>query len=117
MLDPGPASAGHVFVETMPFVPPARSVRLTAAARALVVPLLLAALTFLVFIPALWNDFVEWDDQVNFLTNTHFRGLAWTNLKWMATTVLMGQWIPLSWLTLGLDYVVWGMNPDRKSVV
>ena len=67
--------------------------------------------TFLVFLPALWNDFVEWDDQVNFLTNPYFRGLGWTNLKWMATTVLMGHWIPLSWLTLGLDYVVWGMDP------
>jgi Tfp pilus assembly protein PilF len=111
MVDPGPASAGHVLVEAVPFAQPAAAGRLRTAVRGLGVPALLAVLTFLVFLPALWNDFVEWDDQVNFLTNPHFRGLGWANLKWMATTVLMGQWIPLSWLTLGLDYVVWGMNP------
>lgn len=29
----------------------------------------------------------------------------------MFTTFLMGHWIPLTWITLGFDYVVWGMNP------
>ena len=29
----------------------------------------------------------------------------------MATTVHMGHWIPVTWLTLGLDHVLWGMNP------
>jgi Tfp pilus assembly protein PilF len=95
----------------MAFAPPARAIRRFLPTRALGLPLLIGGLTFLIFLPALWNDFVEWDDQVNFLNNPHFRGLGWANLKWMATTVLMGQWIPLSWLTLGLDYVVWGMDP------
>src|SRR5262249_18244679 len=26
-------------------------------------------------------------------------------------TVRMGHWMPLNWLSFGLDYVVWGMNP------
>ena len=29
----------------------------------------------------------------------------------MWSTTLMGHYIPLSWMTLGFDYVVWGMNP------
>ena len=29
----------------------------------------------------------------------------------MWSTFLMGHYVPLSWMTLGLDYVVWGMNP------
>ncbi len=29
----------------------------------------------------------------------------------MFTTVHMGHYIPLTWLTFGLDYVVWGMDP------
>jgi hypothetical protein len=29
----------------------------------------------------------------------------------MATTSHMGHWIPVTWLTLGLDYVLWGMDP------
>jgi hypothetical protein len=27
------------------------------------------------------------------------------------TTFLMAHYIPLTWMTLGLDYVIWGMNP------
>jgi Flp pilus assembly protein TadD len=67
--------------------------------------------TFAVFTPGLQNDFVYWDDDVNFLRNPHYRGLGWGELRWMFTTTLMGHWIPLTWLTLGLDYVLWGMNP------
>jgi len=29
----------------------------------------------------------------------------------MFTTTLSGHYIPLTWLTLGLDYVIWGMEP------
>jgi tetratricopeptide (TPR) repeat protein len=29
----------------------------------------------------------------------------------MFTTALSGHWIPVTWLTLGADYVVWGMHP------
>jgi tetratricopeptide (TPR) repeat protein len=75
------------------------------------VPLCVAVITVAVFIRGLGNDFVEWDDYANFVNNQDFRGLAWKNLRWMFTTALMGQWIPLTWLTFGLDYVVWGMNP------
>jgi len=76
-----------------------------------VVPLALTLVTLLVFLPALWNGFVEWDDQVTLYENQEYRGLTWPHIRWMFTTVLMGHWIPLTWLTFGLDYVVWGMNP------
>jgi len=75
------------------------------------IPLALALVTFLVFLPALWNGFVEWDDQVNLYENPDYRGLTWPHIQWMFRTVLMGHWIPLTWLTFGLDYVLWGMNP------
>jgi tetratricopeptide (TPR) repeat protein len=70
-----------------------------------------AVVTFVVFLPALWNGFVEWDDYVNILENPRYRGLGPDQLRWMFTTTLMGHYIPLTWLTFGLDYVVWGMNP------
>jgi Flp pilus assembly protein TadD len=75
------------------------------------VPLLIAVVTFVAFIPALRAGFVAWDDQVNFYENPDYRGLGWTQLRWMWTTFLLGHYVPLSWMTLGLDYVVWGMNP------
>jgi len=76
-----------------------------------IIPLALALVTFLVFLPALWNDFVEWDDQVTLTGNQEYRGLMWPQIRWMFTTVLLGHWIPLTWLTFGLDFVIWGMKP------
>src|SRR5437870_9815211 len=74
------------------------------------VPALIALVTFAAFLPVLQNQFVDWDDQRNFLDNPHYRGLGWTHLRWMWTTHL-GHYIPLTWMTLGLDYLLWGMNP------
>src|SRR2546428_1342790 len=74
------------------------------------VPVLIALVTFAAFLPTLNNQFVDWDDQRNFLDNHHYRGLGWTHLRWMWTTHL-GHYIPLTWMTLGLDYLLWGMNP------
>lgn len=75
------------------------------------VALVVGALAALPFLPALQAEFVTWDDDKNFLTNPDFRGLALAQLRWMWTTTLLGHYVPLTWMTLGLDYVVWGMNP------
>src|SRR3989449_11431576 len=74
------------------------------------VPVLVALVTFAAFLPALQNQFVNFDDNDNFLDNPHYRGLAWTHLRCMWTTHL-GHYIPLTWMTLGLDYLLWGLNP------
>jgi protein O-mannosyl-transferase len=74
-------------------------------------PVALAALTFVAFAPALRNDFVNWDDYVIVKDNVFYRGFGWPNLRWMFTSVLMGHWVPLTWLTLALDHLVWGMKP------
>src|SRR6266700_5914769 len=83
---------------------------LTQRWRHWLVPVLIALVTFAAFLPALQNQFVDWDDAANFLDNPHYRGLGWTHLHWMWTTHL-GHYIPLTWMTLGLDYLLWGMNP------
>src|SRR5216117_1025474 len=88
------------------------SMGLTSAQRWIrwLAPLLVALVTVTAFLPTLHNQFVSWDDDKNFLENPDYRGLAWTNLRWMWTTHL-GHYIPLTWMTLGLDYLLWGMNP------
>src|SRR5207249_9961933 len=63
------------------------------------------------FLPTLRNDFVLWDDDLNFTDNPSYRGLSWRQLRWMFTTVHGGHYQPLSWVTLGLGYTLWGMNP------
>ncbi|MES2177928.1 MAG: tetratricopeptide repeat protein [Gemmatimonadota bacterium] len=74
-------------------------------------PLLVAGITFIAFFPALRNGFVVWDDDKNFLNNPHYRGLGLTQLHWMWTTAALGHYVPLSWMTLGLDFEIWGMQP------
>lgn len=63
------------------------------------------------FLPALGAGFVQWDDHYNFASNPHYRGLGWSQLHWMVTTAWSGHWAPLTWLTLSLDWALWGMNP------
>jgi len=74
-------------------------------------PSLVVAATAMAFLPTLENGFLAWDDATNFLKNPHYRGLGWQQLRWMFTTFLLGPYQPLSWVTLGLDYLIWGMNP------
>jgi hypothetical protein len=69
------------------------------------------ALTAYAFAPALGNDFVRWDDFVNFTENPSYRGLGWKQLRWMFTSTYTGPYIPLTWVSFGLDYVVWGLDP------
>jgi len=74
-------------------------------------PIAAAVLTFAAFLPALQSDFLNWDDTTNFLRNNDYRGLGWDQLKWMWTSHLIGRYVPVTWMTLGLDYIIWKMNP------
>src|SRR3989449_3447697 len=74
-------------------------------------PVLIAFVTFVPFLPTLDNQFVNWDDDDNLVENPQYRGLGWTHLRWMWTTSHIGHYAPLTWMTFGLDYLLWGMNP------
>ncbi len=67
--------------------------------------------TFLTFLPVLRLGFLNWDDDRNIVHNEAFRGLGWSNLKWMFSTFQTGPYQPLSWLTLAIDYLIWGLKP------
>jgi Flp pilus assembly protein TadD len=77
----------------------------------LALPSAVAILTFLAFLPTLENNFVDWDDEPNFQLNESYRGLGWTQLKWMFTAFHLGHYAPLTWITFGADYLVWGLDP------
>ena len=74
-------------------------------------PVLVAALTAAAFAPVLHAEFVAWDDDKNFLENPYYRGLGRAQLAWMWTTFHLGHYVPLSWMSLGFDYRLWGMKP------
>jgi hypothetical protein len=74
-------------------------------------PLLIVAVVVLAFLPSVSNGFTNWDDYMNLRDNPDYRGLGPAQLRWMWTTFLLGHYQPLSWMSLGLDFVLWGMNP------
>jgi protein O-mannosyl-transferase len=94
-------------------VPPPRPPAITPHSRAAewLVAIAVVCVTWIVFLPALGGGFLPWDDESNLVTNRAWRGLGWPQLGWMLTTFHKGHWIPVTWLSFGADYVVWGMQP------
>ena len=74
-------------------------------------PLAIFAVTVVGFLPALQGQFLNWDDSTLFTKNHDFRGLGGPQVRWMFTTTLAGHYMPLTWLTLGLNYALGGMDP------
>ncbi|HUM18504.1 MAG TPA: tetratricopeptide repeat protein [Candidatus Nitrosotalea sp.] len=77
--------------------------------RALIV--LIVGVTVVAFWPGLQGQFLNWDDGALFTKNPDYRGLGPDQLRWMFTTTLAGHYMPLTWLTLGLNYALGGMDP------
>ena len=74
-----------------------------ASRRRWLIPSLVAAAALAAFLPALGNKFVNWDDLANLADNPHYRGLDWSNLKWMFTTLHLGPYQPLCWISFAAD--------------
>jgi len=70
-----------------------------------------ALLTALVYLPALKNGFVEWDDPLYLLDNLRIRSFDVSLFSWAFTDYHAGNWHPLTWISHALDYAVWGLNP------
>lgn len=62
------------------------------------------------FFPALFADFLGWDDFDVLRTHDHYHAFTIENLRWMATATLNGHWMPLTWISYTIDYAIWGMN-------
>ncbi len=76
-----------------------------------IVGLLIALATLLVYLPALNNNFVNWDDGEYVYDNPHIQSLDPELLKWTFTSFYAANWHPLTWLSHALDYALWGLNP------
>lgn len=71
---------------------------------------LVALVTFAVYLPALQNGFVNWDDNILVYENPYIRSINFKLLGW-DITALTEMWVPLTMLSFALDYAVWGLNP------
>jgi protein O-mannosyl-transferase len=68
-------------------------------------------MTLAVYLRALRNDFVVWDDREYVINNYHIRSLNWSFFKWAFSRFYSSNWHPLTWVSHALDYAVWGLNP------
>ena len=75
------------------------------------VPLGIAALSFVCFLPALSGTFLNWDDNLNFLENPDFGRSVSRAIHWAVTSTLFGHYMPITRLTWALNLAVGGMNP------
>jgi hypothetical protein len=57
-------------------------------------------------------EFLDYDDQAYVTENTHVQsGLTGESIKWAFTATEAGFWHPLTWLSLMLDYELFGLKP------
>jgi Tfp pilus assembly protein PilF len=68
-------------------------------------------ITFAVYLSALRNEFVEWDDNRSIVDNPHIRSLNADFFRWAFLDFYSGNWHPLTWISHAMDYAVWGLNP------
>ena len=79
--------------------------------RRVLAPALLVAAVVVAFFPALGAEFLNWDDNYVLTENPSWRGLGAAQLGWMLTTLHMGHYQPLTWLSFAADHALWGMDP------
>ena len=66
--------------------------------------LALAIVVVLVYVPTLGNGFVDWDDEIYVVDNTHIRTLSGQLVRWSFSTSRASNWHPLTWLSHALDW-------------
>jgi Tfp pilus assembly protein PilF len=73
----------------------------------------LALLVLALYLPALQNGFVNYDDPDYVTHNAHvLQGLNWENLKWaFGTNNPAANWHPLTWLSHMADVQAFGLKP------
>lgn len=68
-------------------------------------------IALLVYLRALSCGFVNLDDPVYVLDNSLIRHFDWSFFSSVFTNSYLGWWMPLTWVSLALDYQFWTLNP------
>ena len=80
--------------------------------RKLIICLFLVAVTLAVFWSVKNYEFIHYDDDLYILNNPRVQdGLTIDSITWAFTSTHTGNWYPLTWLSMMLDYALYEMNP------
>ncbi len=72
----------------------------------------LAAVVAAAYYPALFNDFVNYDDDLYVTDNPQVQaGLTWAGVAWSFEVGHVSNWHPLTWLSHRLDCEAFGLDP------
>lgn len=78
----------------------------------LMLALIAAAITLLCFANAIENDFTNWDDPLYVVENELIRSVSARSVREIFTSFLVGNYHPLTVLSLALDYALFGLHPS-----
>src|SRR6185369_15093335 len=84
------------------------------APKASFIALTVSVICMLVYLRALSCDFVNFDDHEFIVNLVPIRTFDLNFMRWAFTSIvpIAGAWIPLNWISLALDYQLWGgLNP------
>jgi len=72
---------------------------------------IVGSLAFVLYLPALQDGFVNWDDDVYVFDNIHIWTFNLAFLRWAFSDLSQGFWHPVTWISHAADYAFWGLNP------
>jgi len=79
---------------------------------------LLLLVTAVVFLQVRSHDFIGYDDDWYVTENAQVRsGLTYQGIRWAFSSIVLGNWHPLTWLSHQLDVQLFGMHPGRHHLV
>lgn len=71
---------------------------------------LIAFITFAIYLPALQNGFVNFDDNILVYENPNIKSID-SQLLGFGVTTMTEMWVPLTMLSFAFDYAIWGLDP------
>ena len=83
----------------------------------MILGVLLALATFVVYLPVDHHPFVNYDDVVYVVNNPHIQsGLDWDTISWAFSTFYQFNWHPLTWISHAIDVQMFQLEPAGHHV-
>ena len=76
-----------------------------------IIAMTVCIVTAVVYLPALDNSFVNWDDPDYVYNNLEIKKSGIDRIAWAFSSFSNGNWHPLTWISLSIDYALWDLNP------